>query len=52
MKDKTQIELTNDDVEYKKFDGETKNTYELDKKVKKYVKDFYKNDYKKFEYFS
>jgi len=52
VKDKTQIELTNDDVEYEKFDGETKNTYELDKKVKKYVKDFYKNDYKKFGYFS
>ena len=48
---KTKIKLTLQDVNYEKFDGETKEKYILDGRIKNYIKKFYKKDYKKFKYF-
>lgn len=48
---KTQIELDDKKVTYKKFDGETTQEYKLDNRIRKYVKNFYKEDYRKLGYF-
>lgn len=49
--DKTKIEINLKEVKYQKFDGETGEKYKLNKNIKGYVKRFYKEDYKKFNYF-
>jgi hypothetical protein len=49
--DKTKIEIDLIKVEYERFDGETKTKYKLNKNIKGYVRKFYKEDYKKFNYF-
>jgi len=47
---KTNIEINLNDVNYKKFKGETDEKYKLNSNIKKYVKKFYKEDYKMFKY--
>jgi hypothetical protein len=48
---KTKIKLKLQEVNYKKFEWEIKNEYELNPKIKKYIKKFYKKDYQTFKYF-
>ena len=48
--DKTKIELTDKNVEYEKLEGERKVKYSLNVKTKKYIKKYYYNDYKFFNY--
>lgn len=49
--DKTNLKIDLNDVKYEKFGLETKEKYKLNSNIKKYVKKFYKEDYKKFNYF-
>jgi hypothetical protein len=49
--DKTQIELTIQKVDYDNFKGETSEQFKIDKRIKKYVKNFYRKDYNQFGYF-
>lgn len=49
--DKTKIEIDLKEVEYEKFEGDINKKYKLNKRVRGYVKKFYKNDYKNFNYF-
>lgn len=48
--EKTKIDISIKKVTYERFENETDKNYKLDKVVKKYVKNFYKEDYKKFKY--
>lgn len=49
--DKTKIQIDLTQVEYERFDGESNQKYKLNRRVKSYVKKFYKEDYKAFNYF-
>jgi hypothetical protein len=48
---KTKIKLEDKKVFYDKFVGETEIKYQPDRIIKKYVRKFYKQDYRKFGYF-
>jgi len=48
--EKTKIDICIDKVNYEKINGETDKNYKLNGIIKRHVKNFYKEDYKRFGY--